>query len=315
MKAAFSIIILTSLSFIQIFAQNSSVYYFNNSGKRVMSIDSADFIRQISQTLNNESTYDVSEFYMDKSLKKIGNSLVKNITPKYNGNVMSYHPNGKKLSTEKYINGKLNGMCYYYYENEVLKEQILYTVDESKSSEKMIQKGDSLGNKFLDNSSSGKFKLVYKNGVQEEGEYLNGNKQGLFKTFNPKLNESYEDLYEGGNFIKGKTIDSNGNTLTYNSILKLAEFKGGTQAFTRFISTNLRYPPEARREGVQGRVVISFKVQIDGSLSDFKINKSVSNEIDEEALRVLKSSPKWIPGQYRGINETVSYTIPITFKL
>lgn len=280
-----------------------------------MSLDSADFIRIIGTNPNNESLYDVSDFYKDKSPKKIGNSLNRNINPKYNGNVLSYYPSGKKQATEKFIDGKLNGMCFYYYENEVLKEQILYSVENLKSTSKMIQKGDSLGNQFLDSNSSGKFKVSYKSGLEEEGEYINGLKHGLYKSNNPKLNEIYEDEYKDGVFIKGKTIEVNGKITTYDKLVKLAEFPGGIQGFSRFLSMSLRYPSEAKQKGESGRIYIAFVVQKDGALSDFKILRGVSPDLDEEALRVVKLSPKWLPGQERGKNVRVTYTIPIAFQL
>jgi len=90
------------------------------------------------------------------------------------------------------------------------------------------------------------------------------------------------------------------------------QFPGGNSALAKFIEDNLRYP-----EGescAQGRVVISFVVERDGSLSDFKVVKSIGEPYDDEALRVAKLMPKWVPARTGGKTTVVRYNIPISFK-
>lgn len=90
------------------------------------------------------------------------------------------------------------------------------------------------------------------------------------------------------------------------------QFPGGNSALAKFIEDNLRYP-----EGescAQGRVVISFTVERDGSLSDFKVVKSIGEPYDDEALRVAKLMPKWVPARTGGKTTAVRYNIPISFK-
>jgi TonB family protein len=92
-------------------------------------------------------------------------------------------------------------------------------------------------------------------------------------------------------------------------------FAGGLDAFYNFLSKNIRYPGESRKKGIQGRVLISFIVEKDGELTNFKIARGVENNIDQEALRVLKESPKWVPGYQNGKPVRVAYTVPISFTL
>ena len=90
------------------------------------------------------------------------------------------------------------------------------------------------------------------------------------------------------------------------------QFPGGNSALAKFIEDNLRYP-----EGescAQGRVVIGFWVERDGSLSDFKVVKSIGEPYDDEALRVAKLMPKWVPARTGGKTTVVRYNIPISFK-
>ncbi|HAS46643.1 MAG TPA: energy transducer TonB [Microscillaceae bacterium] len=91
--------------------------------------------------------------------------------------------------------------------------------------------------------------------------------------------------------------------------------KGGISAFYKYIGENLDYPAQARRMSIEGTVVLQFIVEKDGSLTDFKVLKSVGGGCDEEAIRVLKKSPKWSPGKQRGVPVRVRRSIPIRFTL
>jgi protein TonB len=91
--------------------------------------------------------------------------------------------------------------------------------------------------------------------------------------------------------------------------------KGGYKAFYDFVGQNLRYPPQARRMGIEGRVFVEFVVEKDGSLTDIKIVKGIGAGCDEEAMRVIASAPNWNPGKQRGREVRVRMIMPIVFKL
>lgn len=102
----------------------------------------------------------------------------------------------------------------------------------------------------------------------------------------------------------------------YEVVEQAPEFpNGGTAGLTNYISKNLRYPTYCQELGIQGRVVVQFVVNKDGSTSDFKVIWSADKHLDEEALRVLSSMPKWKPGKQKGVPVRVKYAIPINFKL
>ena len=90
------------------------------------------------------------------------------------------------------------------------------------------------------------------------------------------------------------------------------QFPGGIKACEQFIKENLRYPDT--ESDVQGRVIVSFMVERDGSLSDIKVVRGLDPAFDEEALRVVKMMPKWSPGATDGKISVMRYTIPIIFK-
>jgi TonB family protein len=91
--------------------------------------------------------------------------------------------------------------------------------------------------------------------------------------------------------------------------------KEGLTAFYEYVKNNLRYPAEARRKGVEGKVFVQFVINIDGSLSEFKVVKGIGSGCDEEAVRIIKESPAWNPGKQRGIPVKQRYTMPFLFRL
>lgn len=98
--------------------------------------------------------------------------------------------------------------------------------------------------------------------------------------------------------------------ITYET---MPEFPGGTNALLKFLADNIRYPNTDAC--VQGRVIVDFVVNEDGSLSDFRVRKSLAPEFDKEALRVLKLMPKWRHGMERGKYVKFRYRVPVKFRL
>ena len=96
----------------------------------------------------------------------------------------------------------------------------------------------------------------------------------------------------------------------------MPEFPGGSQAMFQFLSENVKYPLIARENGIQGKAQVQFTVNKDGSISDVQIVRSAGDpSLDKEAIRVIKSMPKWNPGMQRGKLVRVKYTMPVSFKL
>lgn len=98
-------------------------------------------------------------------------------------------------------------------------------------------------------------------------------------------------------------------------IEKYPEFDGGMAAWAKFIQRNMRYPSLAQENEVQGKVFVSFVVEMDGSITDVKIIKGIGSGCDEEAMRVIKKSPRWKPGQQNNRMVRVRYTMPLSFQL
>jgi protein TonB len=96
---------------------------------------------------------------------------------------------------------------------------------------------------------------------------------------------------------------------------KMPEFPGGQEALNRYLVRNIKYPLLAQENGIQGRVVCQFVVNSDGSIVDISVVRGVEESLDKEAIRVIKSMPKWTPGRQGGKSVRVKYTLPIRFKL
>jgi TonB family protein len=96
---------------------------------------------------------------------------------------------------------------------------------------------------------------------------------------------------------------------------EMPEFPGGEVAMRNYISQSLIYPEKAQEWGIQGKVIVTFIIDIDGSIKDAKISKRVHPKLDEEALRLINNMPKWKPGRQKGKPVRVNYTVPISFIL
>lgn len=93
------------------------------------------------------------------------------------------------------------------------------------------------------------------------------------------------------------------------------QFPGGMQELLNYIKTNIKYPAEAHKDAIQGRVIVKFIVSKDGSIKDVNVIRRIHPLLDEEAVRVVQDMPKWIPGQQKGENVNVYYTLPLVFRL
>ena len=104
-------------------------------------------------------------------------------------------------------------------------------------------------------------------------------------------------------------------TDTYLMVEAEPEFPGGMEALMKYLSENIKYPEQAKKENIQGKVYMRFVVERDGSIVDAEILRGIGGGCDEEALRVVNAMPKWEPGKQKGTPVRVQYNLPIVFKL
>lgn len=108
-----------------------------------------------------------------------------------------------------------------------------------------------------------------------------------------------------------KPIDSK----VYTSVEQMPQFPGGDAALMRYAASHMKYPPMAEEQGIQGRCIVQFVVTSTGDIGEVRVERSLSPDCDEECKRVVRSLPKFIPGQQDGRPVNAWYTLPLTFKL
>ena len=117
-------------------------------------------------------------------------------------------------------------------------------------------------------------------------------------------------------YIEVTEEDVTEETLPFVMVEQKPKFNGGdANEFSKWVNSRLQYPQICIENGRQGRVTLSFTIKADGSLSDVKVLRGVDPALDQEAVRVVKSSPKWTPGKQRDRAVAVSYTFPVIFQL
>lgn len=156
--------------------------------------------------------------------------------------------------------------------------------------------------KYADNTTSDRVSLF------DKGFFGNGNlyHDGPLQPVTAFLAHLDED--------KGKPVDE-ADEKVYDIVEEMPSFKGGAAAMAKYIDANKKYPVVATGIGVQGRVIVSVIIEKDGSLSNVSVAKSVDPSLDREAMRIVKSMPKWNPGRQNGRAVRVRLNIPIAFRL
>ena len=129
-----------------------------------------------------------------------------------------------------------------------------------------------------------------------------------------KKPQTLEEAAAQGDIAIG-AIDYDKPEKPFDVVEQMPEFPGGQEALMKFLSESVKYPKEASKDGVQGRVVVQFVVEKDGSISEVEVVKKVNEHLDAEAVRVVNAMPKWKPGKQKGENVRVKYTLPISFRL
>ena len=113
---------------------------------------------------------------------------------------------------------------------------------------------------------------------------------------------------------KGQQTDTSRNNQIFTAVEQEPVFPGGTAKLNEYLQSNLKYPPVALKNKLTGKVILAFVVEKDGSLSDIKVLVGATAEMNEEAIRLMKESPKWIAGMQNGKPRRVEYSVPVIFN-
>ncbi|MCD4789197.1 MAG: energy transducer TonB [Bacteroidales bacterium] len=116
-------------------------------------------------------------------------------------------------------------------------------------------------------------------------------------------------------YVPVEEDEEEGEAQIFTVVEAMPTFPGGDVARIKYLNENIKYPQMARESGIQGRVFVTFVVEKDGRVTDVKIMRGIGGGCDEEAIRVIKNMPKWVPGKQRGKPVRVQFNMPILFKL
>lgn len=156
----------------------------------------------------------------------------------------------------------------------------------------------------------------YENGqLKIDATYSRGDLHDTLYTYWINGQLKRKDVYSYGEFIEGEIFDDLGRKRLYYDFYIMPEFPGGEEALFRYLGTNLEYPPDARDRGEQGIIYVTFQISEDGKVKNLEVLKGVSEPLDNEALRVVREGPDWIPGMKDGEKVAVQYNLPIRFTL
>ena len=112
-----------------------------------------------------------------------------------------------------------------------------------------------------------------------------------------------------------KTVVAKKNQQVFDVVEKMPEYPGGQAALFEYLQKNVKYPADAEKKKVEGRVLVTFVVNTDGSITDIEVVRKTFPSLDAEAVRVISGMPRWKPGEQKGQKVRVKYTVPLSFRL
>jgi len=302
--------------------KDTALYYMKNSGALAPSVDSADYALFIfpNDPADKKSLYPVAEYYMNGKRKLTGATHSQLYLLTLEGSVMSFSPNGKRQRIMTYNNGVPEGDIIDYYPNGQIYSLTKYVVNASVANGhvnmqrvlSLVECHDSTG-KVLAEKGNGhwlKFNEGFK-ALYEEGPVSNGVEDGEWMIY-------LEDKKIAFTFTKGivtKPIDYNFTGKVFTIVDTQPEFKDGANGMNRFLAQNIRYPAIDREKNIQGKVIMSFIVELDRTFSNLKVTKSPSATMTDEVMRVFKLWPPWKPGLIAGVPVRTQYIMPVNFTL
>lgn len=162
----------------------------------------------------------------------------------------------------------------------------------------------------------GKVKEWYSSGqIRRIIDYKDGQLNGELLTYWDNGKIKRKDIYENGELLEGKVWNADGKEAMYYDYEILPEFPGGINGLVQYLIANLKYPKKSQKKQIEGRVLLNFVVEKDGSVSNIRVVESVNEEMDNEAIRVVKKMPKWSPGLQDGEKVKVHFNLPVKFSL
>ncbi len=291
---------------------------YKNDGTTTTNRDSADYVRVVDELDPTTKLYNVTELYKSGKTKLTGKSVYDDFAY-YEGHVTSFFEKGQRSAVNTYKSGHLVDEQYEFFPNG--KPYITKRYDHEYNPKirpnfLIIANYDSLGKvNVIDGNGYYKgYDLSFKK-INEEGLLKDSKMTGEW-TFKTDSNFTRVEIYDNGNFISGKSTDKNGDVKVYTPKTDhLPLFPGGPVAFNRYLSEFIKYPDYERSKNIQGKVIVQFVVEKNGTLTNIKVLQSPSPGISKEAIRIISRSPDWEAGVQYGRPVRAQFIVPISFNL
>jgi len=313
-KSQFTLVL--SMSFFLAIAQkkDTSVFYIAKSGKMVSTRDSADYFVVIlpPDTTIDKNLFIVNEFYKSGKTLLIGKSFNNDLDFKFESSRIIFFENGHKSEVSTFENGRPIGDMIEYYPNGKLLSIRTFTPGKPTF---YSECRDSTGAAMTLNGN-GHWIFYFGRDFHssyEEGNVVNGHQDGKWIARRNNV-DAFINEYKDGKFLSEKIL----NQELYSQMVRVqqdASFPGGNVAFLKFIEHNIKYPEIAKKNGTQGKVTVSFIVETDGSLSNVTIENGIGDGCNEEAIRIIKLSPRWTPGIKDSKAIQTRVTVPVIFTI
>lgn len=286
--------------------------FYNRLGSKTDSINSYYYeVQRYGLDTVTYSYYSVTNSIRHKETK---------INRKGVNRVLYYYENGMLQAEGNEYGFPLDSVTTFFKNGE--KQARLYFPNRLDSGEvldgvKIFFFRDSLG-KYMVKNGNGycvcQFHAYGIGSLIEEGEVKNNLKDGVWSGKSKTSSYTFQELYEGGKLVGGVTT-SNGEDYEYRSFEEMASPIGGLAAFYEALGEKIEYPKRALKRRVQGKIIVQFYIDLDGSIVDAKVLKGIDPELDRKALEAVKSTPNWKPGNQRGRPVKQRYTLPINFEI
>ncbi|MEJ8757566.1 TonB family protein [Pontibacter sp. H259] len=218
---------------------------------------------------------------------------------------------GIKTRFLKADNTKVSLYSYSSFEGDTTEEILDGTYSLWHSNGKLSEKGN-----YRNDSLDGKVNTWFESGqLSYEKFYVKGKLQDTLKGYYEDGTVRRIEIYQEGEMIKGNVFSKKGENLSYFPAFVMPEFLGGENAMIAYVSSNLKYPKEALEVGLSGLVLVDFIVEKDGSIKSIEVIKSISDDLDAEAIRVVRKMPRWKPGLNEGNLVPVRFILPVRFSI
>lgn len=294
---------------ISVTKHDTTAYYMRNDFAMASGEADAKSLRLIIKV--DSGLFRIEDYYMDATPKMLAYSFLDrmNFEGGTQGKRIDYYPNGKEKIVSYYKSGQEVGDAISYYPNGKVYNIITYSGKDAFLKECR----DSTDRVLCENGNGKWIKFNDYFNIYVTGNVVNGKEDGEW-IGSPVNNKKMQGVYADGKLISGDLSFSKKQKFLNNYDVP-PMFKGGVKGFALFLSKTIVYPKKAREDNVQGNVNLSFIVDIEGNITDIEVLRGIGGGADEEAVRALKTSPRWKPAIKDGKPVPVQFSVPVNFSL